>query len=57
MNYATAVQGPVTRATKLRSIQESAETELKRQLSDEEVSKLTSEYSLDGLYSRIVKVN
>ena len=57
MNYARAVQGPVTRATKLRSIQESAETELKRQLSDEEVSKLTSEYSLDGLYSSIVKVN
>ena len=56
MDFLRAVKGPSTRAGSLRSIQSAAETELRRPLSEEELSYLISKYSLDGLYSNIQKV-
>ena len=57
MNFLRAVRGPLTRSEKVKAIQSAAETEIHRQLSKEELSSLSSKFSLDGLFSNSEKVN
>ena len=57
MNFLRAVRGPLTRSEKVKAIQSTAETEINRQLSKEELSSLSSKFSLDGLFSNSEKVN
>ena len=56
MNYLRAVQGPVTRAGKICTIQSAAEVEIQRKLSQTEFDKLLQRFSLFELYENTKKV-
>ena len=57
MDYLKAVRGPMTHSAKVKLIQSAADTELRRKLSDEELSTLASKFSLDTVFNNIEKVN
>ena len=56
MNFLKAVQGIRTQSGKVKAIQSAAETEIHRELSQQEIASLTRRFTLDELFENIEKV-
>ena len=57
MNYSQALKGCLSNSGKQQAIHSAAETELGRKLTKQELTSLSTKFSLDELYGNLQKVN